>query len=299
MILKKNQGGIFMRRENRRSSEDNGLDTKKILYIAGSILSVAIIGFVVTFFVYGKGLKKADTNLGKLDTNMTTEYMQNTEEASSSLGKTVNEMTNTLANEVLGNSSNNTANETNTTKYAVNTSNVEEKTTTQNTKKDKESTDKSKIAKNETNKKEEAKTETKVSDPTFKRPVVGEVIREFAKDKLVYSNTLAEWVTHNGVDIKADKTTVVKVAADGTVKSIKNDPRYGLTVVVEHTNGFSTVYSNLLTAEFVVEGENIKQGQTVGTIGNTASFEISDEAHLHFEITKDGEYLDPELYIKE
>ncbi len=288
-----------MRRENRRSSEDNGLDTKKILYIAGSILSVAIIGFVVTFFVYGKGLKKADTNLGKLDTNMTTEYMQNTEEASSSLGKTVNEMTNTLANEVLGNSSNNTANETNTTKYAVNTSNVEEKTTTQNTKKDKESTDKSKIAKNETNKKEEAKTETKVSDPTFKRPVVGEVIREFAKDKLVYSNTLAEWVTHNGVDIKADKTTVVKVAADGTVKSIKNDPRYGLTVVVEHTNGFSTVYSNLLTAEFVVEGENIKQGQTVGTIGNTASFEISDEAHLHFEITKDGEYLDPELYIKE
>ncbi len=288
-----------MRRENRRSSEDNGLDTKKILYIAGSILSVAIIGFVVTFFVYGKGLKKADTNLGKLDTNMTTEYMQNTEEASSSLGKTVNEMTNTLANEVLGNSSNNTANETNTTKYAVNTSNVEEKTTTQNTKKDKESTDKSKTAKNETNKKEEAKTETKVSDPTFKRPVVGEVIREFAKDKLVYSNTLAEWVTHNGVDIKADKTTVVKVAADGTVKSIKNDPRYGLTVVVEHTNGFSTVYSNLLTAEFVVEGENIKQGQTVGTIGNTASFEISDEAHLHFEITKDGEYLDPELYIKE
>ncbi len=288
-----------MRRENRRSSEDNGLDTKKILYIAGSILSVAIIGFVVTFFVYGKGLKKADTNLGKLDTNMTTEYMQNTEEASSSLGKTVNEMTNTLANEVLGNSSNNTVNETNTTKYAVNTSNVEEKTTTQNTKKDKESTDKSKTAKNETNKKEEAKTETKVSDPTFKRPVVGEVIREFAKDKLVYSNTLAEWVTHNGVDIKADKTTVVKVAADGTVKSIKNDPRYGLTVVVEHTNGFSTVYSNLLTAEFVVEGENIKQGQTVGTIGNTASFEISDEAHLHFEITKDGEYLDPELYIKE
>lgn len=288
-----------MRRENRRSSEDNGLDTKKILYIAGSILSVAIIGFVVTFFVYGKGLKKDDTNLGKLDTNMTTEYMQNTEEASSSLGKTVNEMTNTLANEVLGNSSNNTVNETNTTKYAVNTSNVEEKTTTQNTKKDKESTDKSKTAKNETNKKEEEKTETKVSDPTFKRPVVGEVIREFAKDKLVYSNTLAEWVTHNGVDIKADKTTVVKVAADGTVKSIKNDPRYGLTVVVEHTNGFSTVYSNLLTAEFVVEGENIKQGQTVGTIGNTASFEISDEAHLHFEITKDGEYLDPELYIKE
>lgn len=288
-----------MRRENRRSSEDNSLDTKKILYISGSILSVAIIGFVITFFVYGNGLKKKNTNLGKLDTNIPTEYMQNTEEASSSLGKTVNEMTNILVNGVVDSSSNSIEDETNTTKYAVNTSSVEEKTTTQNSKKDKESTEKSKTAKNETNKKEEAKTQTKVADPTFKRPVAGEIMREFAKDKLVYSNTLAEWVTHNGIDIKANKTTVVKAAADGTVKSIKNDPRYGLTVVVEHTNGFTTVYSNLLTAEFVVEGENIKQGQTVGTVGNTASFEISDEAHLHFEITKEGEYLDPELYIKE
>ncbi len=82
------------------------------------------------------------------------------------------------------------------------------------------------------------------------------------------------------------------------VKSIKNDPRYGLTVVIEHTNGFESVYSNLLTAEFVVEGEKVKEGQTIGTVGNTATFEISDEAHLHFEIKKAGEYLDPELYIK-
>ena len=48
-------------------------------------------------------------------------------------------------------------------------------------------------------------------------------MREYAKDNLVYSSTLEEWVTHMGIDIKADKTTVVKAAADGTVKSIKND----------------------------------------------------------------------------
>ena len=39
----------------------------------------------------------------------------------------------------------------------------------------------------------------------------------FAKDSLVYSNTLQEWVTHNGIDIKAEKTTVVKAAAEGEV----------------------------------------------------------------------------------
>ena len=58
------------------------------------------------------------------------------------------------------------------------------------------------------------------------------------------------------------------------------------------------VYSNLLTAEFVVEGEKVEQGQTIGTVGNTATFEIADEPHLHFEILKDNESVDPELYLK-
>ena len=128
-------------------------------------------------------------------------------------------------------------------------------------------------------------------------PLEGEILREFAKDNLVYSATLDEWVTHNGIDIAAEKATVVKASAEGTVKSIKNDPRYGLTVVIEHVNGFTTVYSNLLTAEFIEEGEKVKQGQTIGTVGNTATFEIADDSHLHFEIQKDSVSVDPELYL--
>ena len=58
------------------------------------------------------------------------------------------------------------------------------------------------------------------------------------------------------------------------------------------------MYSNLLTAEFVVQGEKVKQGQTLGTIGSSATFEISDEPHLHFEMLKDSEYVDPSIYIK-
>lgn len=135
-------------------------------------------------------------------------------------------------------------------------------------------------------------------DPTFVMPVEGEIVKHYGKDKLIYSNTLQEWSTHLGIDIKADKTTVVKASADGTVKSIKNDPRYGLTIVVEHANGFTSVYSNLLTAEFVIVGENVKSGQTLGTVGNSATFEILDDSHLHFEILKDGNSIDPEMYIK-
>lgn len=155
-------------------------------------------------------------------------------------------------------------------------------------------------------------TETKASDAektveepketkkeiTFVNPVEGEIIGEYAKDNLIYSETLKEWITHTAIDIKADKTSVIKSAADGIVKTILNDPRYGLTVIVEHDDGYETVYSNLLTAEFVVEGEEIKQGQTIGTAGNTASFESSMECHLHFELLKDGEYLNPSIYLK-
>lgn len=132
---------------------------------------------------------------------------------------------------------------------------------------------------------------------TFEKPVDGEIIFEFAKEKLIYSETLKEWITHPGVDIKAEKTTVIKAAEDGTIKAIKNDPRYGLTVILEHVDGFTTIYSNLLTAEFIKVGEKLKKGQTLGTVGNTAVFESVAESHLHFEMLKDNEYVDPTIYI--
>ena len=136
------------------------------------------------------------------------------------------------------------------------------------------------------------------SDTEFILPVEGEVIKEFAKDNLIYSETLEEWITHTGIDIKADRTTVVKSVANGTVKSIKNDPRYGLTVTIEHDNGYTSVYSSLLTAEFVKEGEQVTQGQTIGTVGNSAVFEVAEDNHLHFELLKDGSSINPEIYLK-
>ncbi len=154
---------------------------------------------------------------------------------------------------------------------------------------------------NNTSKDEEEKNENKEKNKEeieFVAPIKGEILRKFAPDSLVYSNTLEEWVTHNGIDIKADKTSVVVSAAKGKVSSIKNDPRYGLTVIIDHDNGFQTVYSNLLTAEFVVDGEEVTEGQTIGTVGNSATFEIADDFHLHFEMLKNQEYVDPESYIK-
>lgn len=137
-----------------------------------------------------------------------------------------------------------------------------------------------------------------IKEPEFIMPVEGEIAKSFAKDSLVYSETLEEWIVHLGIDIKANRTSIVKAAEDGTVIAIKNDPRYGLTIVIEHENGYKTIYSNLLTAEFVKEGEKIEKGKSIGTVGNSAAFEIVDEPHLHFEILKDGIQVDPNIYIK-
>ena len=139
-------------------------------------------------------------------------------------------------------------------------------------------------------------TENKVE---FIRPIEGETSKVFSMDSLIYSETLQEWVTHRGVDIKAEKGAEVKAIADGTIKSIKTDPRYGISVIIKHSKGFESVYACLLNeAQGLKEGDTIKQGQVIGSIGNSGIFESAEGMHLHFEMLKDGDYVNPDIYVK-
>jgi len=280
-----------MRKDIQRKRNIQKASLNKMLFTSGGIVSLLIIVVVVSFFIYGN--KNAEeSKLGQINNDkiasLATEGSNIASQTSSSIGKSVNEAkeeSNTVV--VVDTSSEKSKNEVNQVKNSKETSENKSNNTTVKEE-----------SKNVNTEKNVAKKETKKSDPVFSMPVEGDVIKEYAKDKLVYSDTLKEWVTHAGIDIKADKTTIVKASEEGKIKSIKNDPRYGLTVVIEHNNGYSTVYSNLLTAEFVTAGENVKKGQTIGTVGNTATFEISDESHLHFEILKDNVQIDPNMYIK-
>ena len=148
----------------------------------------------------------------------------------------------------------------------------------------------------ETATEEKVVTEEKPIELHFVAPVEGEITKDFSDSSLVFSETLQEWTVHLGIDIKADKGTPVVASEAGTVESIKNDPRYGITVTIEHANGFKTIYSNLQTAEFVTEGQTIEKGQILGSVGDNAAFEIADEAHLHLEMTKEGVNVNPSNY---
>lgn len=277
-----------MRRDSRRKNKKGKTVTDKIImYSAMGLTVLALIVFAL--FMYSKSLND-EVKGSTLSSDKIASIMNNTENsesASSTIGKSIEEAEENENNTV--DTKSNVVNNENTSNNNTNVNTSKTNTSTTVTK------DTTKV--DNTNSTTETKQEEK-KELSFQKPVEGEVSREFAKDNLIYSETLQEWVTHIGIDIKADKTTVVKAAESGTVKSIKNDPRYGITIVIEHQDGFQTVYANLLTTEFVVEGEKVEKGQSIGTVGNTAIFEIADESHLHFEILKDSVQVDPSLYIK-
>ena len=241
---------------------------KNVLYWFVGVFAIVLVGFIIAFIVYNRNLNKnlSSRSEQKLSDILEESYDPDTKSASTEIGKTVEESKAETENIV--------QNEVNTNSNNINST------------------------RNETVVVEQKKEEVKQTpDPTFIKPVEGDILKVFAMDNLVYSETLDEWVTHNGIDIKADKATVVKAADDGKVIAIKNDPRYGITIIIEHDNGYETRYSNLLTAEFVNVGEKVTQGQTIGTVGNTGVFEIMDDPHLHFEILRNGEYIDPSLLM--
>jgi murein DD-endopeptidase MepM/ murein hydrolase activator NlpD len=130
-------------------------------------------------------------------------------------------------------------------------------------------------------------------------PVDGAVSLEYAMDKLVYSKTLEEWRAHSGIDIASDRGTPVKAAADGVVCDVKNDQFYGISVVVDHENGLKTVYRNLAADDTVIVNQKVKQGEIIGSIGNTAMDESSEQPHLHFEVLLDDINQDPTEYLTE
>ena len=128
-------------------------------------------------------------------------------------------------------------------------------------------------------------------------PVNGDIIVEFAMDRLVYNRTLDEWRTHSGIDIAAPIGTEVGAAADGTVVDVKQDPRLGFLIIIEHTREFRTVYANLREGVNVDIGAAVRAGDTIGWVGRTAPFEFADGPHLHFEVLLNDTPVNPVDFI--
>ncbi|MDO4745361.1 MAG: M23 family metallopeptidase [Bacillota bacterium] len=134
-----------------------------------------------------------------------------------------------------------------------------------------------------------------ISDYIF--PVEGEIIMEYSSDIPVYWKTLDQYMTHPGIDIAADAGTPVQAAANGTVTKIEKDCPMGITVEINHGDGVITIYSNLAADGLIELGEIVTSGTVIGKIGQTSMFEFDSPDHLHFEMIKDDEHVDPMEYL--
>lgn len=169
-----------MRRNRRGFSIER--ESNKMLLISSSIFLLAILSFIITFVLYRNYLKNHVSIAQKEVFEVSSKKQENNEqssEASSSIGKNVNEMKEISNIQNVEEVNELKENDINTEKIAINISNME---------KEKQE--------NVSNKGSNSSVSSKVPDPTFKKPVQGEITNEFAKDTLIYSNTLQEWVTH-------------------------------------------------------------------------------------------------------
>lgn len=140
---------------------------------------------------------------------------------------------------------------------------------------------------------DEATTENVAAEKivAFALPVTGDIIKSFDSKRLQYSKTYGDMRLHNGIDIIGEEGTPVKASADGTVKSVTEDPLWGTTVIVEHEGGIETHYCGLNDSSVEV-GQEIKMSKIVGTIGKTPC-ECLDESHLHFAMKQGDKWLSP------
>lgn len=144
-------------------------------------------------------------------------------------------------------------------------------------------------------------------DPTPEKPVVTVPEGMIAPIEAVsvgndygfyYNQTLNIYHEHDGLDFTAAAGTNVLAVEDGVVESIyKDDLLLGTEIVVRHEDGLKSVYRFVTEADGLKVGDAVKKGDLIATVAEASGGEYKEGAHLHFEILKNGENIDPTEYL--
>lgn len=132
-------------------------------------------------------------------------------------------------------------------------------------------------------------------------PVDGVLAKGHDATIQVWSSTMEDYRVHLGVDIVAASGEPVYAAADGEVTKVWDDPLMGRCVAISHGEEIYTYYKNLdaVLCEGITQGAQIKSGDQIGKVGETAILELADEPHLHLEMTVGGLAVDPRDYFSD
>ena len=101
-----------------------------------------------------------------------------------------------------------------------------------------------------------------------------------------------QYKSHTGMDIASNQGTAVYACDSGTVALAGWNGGYGNCIIIDHGNGYRTLYGHLSVIS-VSEGQTVSQGNTIGQVGSTGN---STGPHLHLEVFKNGNRIDPEQF---
>jgi murein DD-endopeptidase MepM/ murein hydrolase activator NlpD len=96
---------------------------------------------------------------------------------------------------------------------------------------------------------------------------------------------------HNGVDFTGNKN--IKASDTGVVEFVGTKPGLGKTIIIDHKNGYKTVYGHLSSYK-ITDGKIVEKGDIIGIMGSTGN---STGVHLHFEVHKNGVMQNPLKYL--
>ena len=129
-------------------------------------------------------------------------------------------------------------------------------------------------------------------------PVEGDPMYGYSMEALSYNQTTRDWRVHNGVDLAAEPDSPVRAAADGEVYAVFEDDAYGHSVVIRHSDGYTTTYASLSDNISVTPGTKVTMGQTIGYASDSAIAETTMGSHVHFSVTCYDEPMDPNEFLK-
>lgn len=115
-------------------------------------------------------------------------------------------------------------------------------------------------------------------------------------DLFVFNPTLGYWATHKAVDLAAADGTEVVAMYDGIVVEVGENLANGNYVKIDHGDHVIATYASLSDVQ-VVEGQQVKQGEALGAVSTSAGYECENGAHLHLEVRKNNEVVDPMPYV--
>lgn len=124
-------------------------------------------------------------------------------------------------------------------------------------------------------------------------PFGNQIIKDYSNMNPVYSKTLGDWRTHNGIDFSGEAGGAVVAISYGEVISIYEDTLFGTCVLIDHGNGVTAKYCGLNKDTLnVKEHSSVNSEDIIGYLGEIPC-EKQEGAHLHFEITHNGELVEP------